>query len=81
MPEGIPRDIDVTDRSRLSDLPRFVRHSRVDAFCFFVLKMLPPEDILRANDRIKPHIRRTPLEYSHWLSHEGNSRVYVKLGG
>lgn len=36
-------------------------------------------DILRASDRIKPHIRRTPLEYSHWLSEEGNSKVYVKL--
>ncbi|XP_015772408.1 PREDICTED: L-threonine dehydratase catabolic TdcB-like [Acropora digitifera] len=41
--------------------------------------MYSPEDILRASDRIKPHIRRTPLEYSHWLSEEGNSKVYVKL--
>ncbi|XP_068694097.1 L-threonine ammonia-lyase-like [Montipora foliosa] len=37
------------------------------------------EDILRAADRIKQYIRRTPLEYSHWLSEVGNARVYVKL--
>ena len=41
---------------------------------------LLPGDILIAADRIKPYIRRTPLEYSHWLSEGGNSRIYVKLG-
>ena len=38
------------------------------------------EDILQASTRLKPYIRRTPLEYSPWLSDEGKSKVYVKLG-
>jgi len=41
---------------------------------------LSPEDILQASTRIEPYIRRTPLEYSPWLSDEGKSKVYVKLG-
>ena len=38
------------------------------------------EDILQASTRIKPYIRRTPLGYSPWLSEEGKSKVFVKLG-
>eukprot|EP00112_Aurelia_sp_Birch-Aquarium-sp1_P011185 Seg2356.2 transcript_id=Seg2356.2/GoldUCD/mRNA.D3Y31 product="L-threonine dehydratase catabolic TdcB" protein_id=Seg2356.2/GoldUCD/D3Y31 len=32
-----------------------------------------------AQRRIKDHIRKTPLEYSLWLSHSSNSKVYIKL--
>ena len=41
---------------------------------------LSAQDMLRAADRINPYVRRTPLEYSHWLSELGSSKVYVKLG-
>ena len=44
------------------------------------MSSLLPEDILQASNRIKPYIRRTPLEYSPWLSDEGKSKVFVKLG-
>ena len=44
------------------------------------MSSLSSEDILKAATRIKPYIRRTPLEYSPWLSDEGKSKVYVKLG-
>ncbi|KAL9987298.1 hypothetical protein ACROYT_G001581 [Oculina patagonica] len=43
------------------------------------MSSLSSEDVLRAVDRIKPYIRRTPLEYSPWLSDVGKSKVYVKL--
>ncbi|KAJ7365906.1 hypothetical protein OS493_002636 [Desmophyllum pertusum] len=43
------------------------------------MSSLSSEDILKATDRIKPYVRRTPLEYSHWLSEVGKSNVYVKL--
>ena len=33
-----------------------------------------------AHRRIQDHIRKTPLEYSIWLSHLSNSMVYIKLG-
>ena len=36
--------------------------------------------IRNAYDRIKPHIRKTPLEYSQHLSKLGNANVYLKLG-
>ena len=38
------------------------------------------EDISKAADRIKLHVRKTPLEYSPWLSDVGKSKVYIKLG-
>ena len=41
---------------------------------------LSSDDILKAADRIKPYVRRTALEYSHWLSEVGKSNIYVKLG-
>ncbi|XP_022803751.1 uncharacterized protein LOC111341064 [Stylophora pistillata] len=37
------------------------------------------EDISKAADRINLHVRKTPLEYSPWLSDIGKSKVYVKL--
>ena len=44
------------------------------------MSLLSGDDILRAADRIKPFVRRTPLEISYWLSEAGTARVYVKLG-
>ena len=44
------------------------------------MSLLSADVILRAADRIKPFVRRTPLEISYWLSEAGNARVYVKLG-
>jgi threonine dehydratase len=38
-----------------------------------------PADIALAANRIKPHIRETPLEYSSWLSEETNANVWLKL--
>ena len=38
------------------------------------------EDISKAAGRIKLHVRKTPLEYSPWLSDVGKSKVYIKLG-
>ncbi|CAH3175755.1 unnamed protein product [Porites lobata] len=43
------------------------------------MSLLSADVILRAADRIKPFVRRTPLEISYWLSEAGNARVYVKL--
>ncbi|RMX47406.1 hypothetical protein pdam_00019333 [Pocillopora damicornis] len=37
------------------------------------------EDISKAAGRIKLHVRKTPLEYSPWLSDVGKSKVYIKL--
>lgn len=37
------------------------------------------EDISKAADRIKLHVRKTPLECSPWLSDVGKSKVYIKL--
>ena len=45
-----------------------------------MVSLLSREDVLRAADRIKPYVRRTPLKYSHWLSEVANSKVFVKLG-
>ena len=44
------------------------------------MSLMSADVILRAADRIKPFVRRTPLEISYWLSEAGNARVYVKLG-
>ena len=38
------------------------------------------EDISKAAGRIKLHVRKTPLEFSPWLSDVGKSKVYIKLG-
>ena len=38
------------------------------------------KDISKAAGRIKLHVRKTPLEYSPWLSDIGKSKVYIKLG-
>ena len=35
--------------------------------------------ILQAEQKIRPYIRKTPLEYSHHLSKSTNSQVYLKL--
>lgn len=37
------------------------------------------EDISKAAGRIKLHVRKTPLEFSPWLSDVGKSKVYIKL--
>jgi threonine dehydratase len=37
------------------------------------------EEILRAEDRIRPYIRETPLEYSFYLSELSGLNVYLKL--
>ena len=34
----------------------------------------------KAYQRIKDNIRKTPLEYSAWLSECSNCNVYIKLG-
>ena len=63
--------------------PNLSRVVICNAWWFFMGKMvslLSREDVLRAADRIKPYVRRTPLEYSHWLSEVANSKVFVKLG-
>jgi len=36
-------------------------------------------EVLEAEQRIKAHIRRTPVEYSHYLSQLGACQVYLKL--
>jgi len=36
-------------------------------------------DIERAVERLKPRVRRTPLEYSPWLSRLGDAEVFLKL--
>ena len=41
--------------------------------------MTLPEQIIEAERRIRPHIRETPLEYSHALSKMIGSEVYLKL--
>ena len=56
------------------------RFGDVTPVCYCKMSSLSSEDILKATDRIKPYVRRTPLEYSHWLSEVGKSNVYVKLG-
>lgn len=43
------------------------------------MSLLSAKDILRAADRIKPYVRRTPLEFSYWLSEVGKTKVYLKL--
>lgn len=37
------------------------------------------QEVLRAEERIRPHIRRTILEYSPFLSELGGANVYCKL--
>ncbi len=37
------------------------------------------KEILKAERRIRKHIRETPLEYSPFLSQIGNCRIYLKL--
>jgi len=37
------------------------------------------KDVLQAEERIRSHIRETPVEYSPYLSHLGNCVVYLKL--
>ncbi|MGZ3637991.1 MAG: pyridoxal-phosphate dependent enzyme, partial [Ktedonobacterales bacterium] len=41
------------------------------------MSILP--DIIQAEQRIRPYIRTTPLEYSFHLSKLTGSRVYLKL--
>jgi len=36
-------------------------------------------EVFEAEGRIRDHIRETPLEYSPYLSHIGNCRIYLKL--
>src|SRR5512146_2831179 len=36
-------------------------------------------EILAAEARIRPHVRETPLERSHYLSQTGGAEVYLKL--
>src|SRR2546425_11636301 len=36
-------------------------------------------EVLQAEQRIRPHIRETPLEYSLFLSREANCNVFLKL--
>jgi threonine dehydratase len=36
-------------------------------------------DVLRARERIAPHVRRTPLIHSAWLSDAAGSRVSIKI--
>ena len=77
-------------KNRLTSEGYFPVHSRprksrllVPAgYMFFLssMSLLSADVILRAADRIKPFVRRTPLEISYWLSEAGNARVYVKLG-
>ncbi|HUU06350.1 MAG TPA: threonine/serine dehydratase [Patescibacteria group bacterium] len=37
------------------------------------------QEVLEAAERIKKHIRKTPLEYSHYLSELSDCNVYLKL--
>ena len=37
------------------------------------------KEVLEAEERIRPYIRETPLEYSACLSKVGESKVYLKL--
>ncbi len=37
------------------------------------------KSVLAAEKRIRSYIRKTPLEYSYYLSKLGNSDVYLKL--
>ena len=36
-------------------------------------------EILAAEQRIRPHVRETPLERSPYLSQKGGAEVYLKL--
>jgi threonine dehydratase len=36
-------------------------------------------EVLEAEERIRPHIRETPLDFSPYLSHAGCCQVYLKL--
>ena len=36
-------------------------------------------EVLQAEQRIRPHIRETPLEYSFYLSNTANCNVFLKL--
>ncbi len=38
-----------------------------------------PAEVLEAEERIRPFIRETPLEFSHYLSSLSGCRVYLKL--
>lgn len=38
-----------------------------------------PADIVLAANRIKPHVRETPLDYSPYFSDESGAHVYMKL--
>ena len=37
------------------------------------------KEILAAEQRIRPQVRETPLELSHYLSQAGGAEVYLKL--
>jgi threonine dehydratase len=37
------------------------------------------KEVLAAEERIRPHIRKTPLDHSPYLSRTGNCQVYLKL--
>ena len=37
------------------------------------------QEVIQAEKRIKRYIRKTPLEYSHYLSDASNSNVFLKL--
>lgn len=62
-------------RVSVTDLRSFIRQTMFTKSRLLDLH----EDISKAADRIKLHVRKTPLEYSPWLSDIGKSKVYVKL--
>lgn len=62
-------------RVSVTDLRSFIRQTMFTKSRLLDLR----EDISKAADRIKLHVRKTPLEYSPWLSDIGKSKVYVKL--
>ena len=41
--------------------------------------MITPEAILSAEERLRPHVRSTPLERSELLAGEGCDEVHLKL--
>ena len=66
------------EKSPLSSLLLLFWWQTCNACCR--MSSLSSVDISKAADRIKPYVRKTPLEYSPWLSDIGKSKVYVKLG-
>ena len=38
-----------------------------------------PADIVLASNRIEPHVRETPLDYSPWFSEKSGANVWMKL--